>query len=387
MSELHPNNETYVNQQELLERLLQPQPTVIAIEGGPCGGKSTLLAEIERQAEGVNRQVVIIPEVATPHIEELKRAGFTVPELAQNNRPGFLEFQQNILAGIIAEIEAKKDEYKDTDAIIVMDRCDIGAYVTPEENKLILRNLERVISPLHEHVDKIYYLPSVAREDPEKYDRLKHTNTGRYEEAGAAIATCEANLWAVSAHPELHISWGGEFAEKMRRVAQSILQPELEWEIKQSVSHPDAINILEVSEILCMHGIYQSYHELQGQEFRLRKQQSLGARSFFLTIKRGEGVRRTEVQRRITADEYEMLRQVPRLGNELYKTRYTLLDTPDGDGRRRLWNADTYEQPYIPRWHFETDVETEAEADELDLLYKGIRKRVTTSARDLIYID
>jgi len=387
MSELHLHNEPYVRQQELLEKLLQPQPTVIAIEGGPCGGKSTVLAEIERQAEGIDRPVVIIPEVATFSIEELKRTGHTVPELAQNNRPAFLEFQQNILAGIITEIEAKKDEYRYANAIIVIDRCDIGAYVTPEEYRIILDNLEKETSPLHEYVDRVYYLPSVAREDPKKYEALKHTNTERYEEADTAIATCEANLWAVAAHPELHISWGGEFTEKMRRVVQGILQPELEGEIKQAVSHPDAVDILGASEVLCMHGIYQSYHKLQGQEFRLRKQQSLGARSFFLTIKQGEGVLRTEIQRRITADEYKVLQQAPRLGNELYKTRYTLLDTADSDGRRRLWNADTYEQPPIPQWHFETDVETEAEADELDLLYEGIRKRITTSARDLIYME
>lgn len=374
-------------QRELLEKLLQPQPTVIAIEGGPCGGKSTLLAEVERQAEESKRPVVIVHEVATPHIGELRKKGISVPELAQNNRPEYVQFQQGILEGIVAEIESKKAEYQGTNTIIIMDRCDIGAYVTPDEHKRILKNMGKEVAPLHEYVDQVYYLPSVACEDSAKYAALKNTNTKRYEDAEAAIATCQANLWSVAAHPELHVAWGGDFGEKMRRIARSILQPELEGEIKQAVSHPDAVGILSESEVLCMHGIYQSYHKLDGQEFRLRQQTSLGARHFFLTIKHGTGALRTEIQRSITAEEYGLLRQSPQLGNELYKTRYTFLDSADREGRRRMWTADTYEWPAIPQWHFETDVETEVEADELSLLYEGTRRRITTSAKDLIYME
>lgn len=389
MSELYPTNEYKPSQRELLETLLQPQPAVVAIEGGPCGGKSTLLAEIERQAEAIDRPVVIIPEVATPKISEWEeKTGKKIPELAANDRPEYLQFQQAILEGIVTEIEDKKAAYKGTDAIIIIDRCDIGAYVTLNEHSAILQTIGKKVPPLHEYVDRIYYLPSVAREDPDKYDKLEHTNTRRYEKAEVAIATCEANIWAVAAHPELHVAWGGNFAEKMRRVTQGVLQPELEGEIKQSMPHPDAVDLIRKSEILCMHGITQSYHVVDGCEFRLRKQTSLAAHHYFLTLKQGTGAIRTEIQRRITAEEYNLLREAPQVGNELYKTRYTFLDAvADSTGRRRLWTADTYEKPNIPRWHLETDVETEAEAEELDILYAGVRERITTGARELIFIE
>lgn len=389
MSELHPHHESYAKQQEILERVLQPQPTLIAIEGGPCGGKSTLLAEIERQAATIDRPIVIIPEVATPKIKEWEyKTGKKIPSLARYERAEYLRFQQDILEGIIAQIAEKQIEYAGTDAIIIIDRCDIGAYVTATEHEAILQNIGKGTSPLHERVDRVYYLPSVAREDREKYALLKHTNAGRYEDAEAATATCEANLQAVAGHPELHVAWGGDFAEKMKRVTHSILQPELEGEIKQSIVHPDAVDLLGESEVLCMHGITQSYHELGGQEFRLRKQTNLAAHHYFLTIKQGAGPLRTEIQRRLTSEEYGLLREAPRIGNELYKTRYTFLDAvADDQGRRRLWTADTYEKPYITRWHLETDIETPTEADELDVLYAGIRQRITTTARDLIFIE
>lgn len=389
MSELYPSSEYKLTQRELLEKLLQPQPTVVALEGGPCSGKSTLLAEIERQSETIDRPVVIIKEVATPKISEWEeKTGKKIPELAANDRPEYLRFQQGVLEGIVTEIETKKAECEGTNAVIIIDRCDIGAYVNPYEHGVLLRNIGKEASPLYEYADRVYYLPSVAREDPGKYAVLKSTNGQRYEEADAAIATCEANLYAVSAHPELHVSWGGDFTEKIQRIAQNILQPELEGEIKQVVLPAEAAEIVENSDVLYVHEIAQSYHVLDGQEFRLRAHLNTPTRHRYVTIKQGEGAVRTEIQRRITESEYDFLYKVPRLGNELRKGRYVLLDSVvESNGQRRLWNADTYERPNIPQWHFETDIETELEADELSLLYKGVRRRTAISARDLIYME
>lgn len=390
MSELRPSLE-YQQQEMLLERLLQPQPTVVAIEGGPCGGKSTLLAEIEAQAAEMERSVIVIPEAIDPYHKALREAGTSIPELAQYNRPAFLHIQAMVLGDTITRIEQKRQELAGTDAIIVADRADIGAYITPEEHGAILKGLGKQIPPIYEYVDHVYYLPSVAQESPEKYKALKNTNPGRFENTEEAQATCRRNLRSVAAHPELHIAWGGDFTAKMNRVAKSILTPDEEKEIKQGVSTAGAVKALEeaskTGDILAVHDIVQSYHVLRGQEFRLRTQKSNGIAHHFLTVKSGDGIVRREVQRRITTTDYELLRQVPRIGNELHKTRAIFLDPwVNNGGQRRLWSADKYHRPDLTVWHFETDVESEQEAQELDLLYAGIRDRIKGGAKDLVFI-
>jgi putative protein kinase ArgK-like GTPase of G3E family len=37
-------------QHELLHKLMQPRPIVIGIEGGPCGGKTTLAEKLKHTA-------------------------------------------------------------------------------------------------------------------------------------------------------------------------------------------------------------------------------------------------------------------------------------------------------------------------------------------------
>lgn len=373
-------------QRALLEQLLQPQPTVVAIEGGPCGGKSTLLQAIQQQAAATGRSVVAIPEVVDVYHKELRKAGTSIPELAQHDRSTFLRVQTSILKDIITAITEKQATHEGTNTVIVIDRADIGAYITKDEYKAILSTLGEDVPPIYKYVDSVQYLPSVAQESPEKYESLKSTNTGRYEDGAQARATCQANLRSVAAHPELHVAWGGEFTEKMRRVARSILQPELEGEIKQAVPSVYAADIITKADVLYQHEITQSYHVLDGQEFRLRVHLNTPLPQFYFTAKHGDGVVRTEIQRRITAEEYALLRQLPQIGNELRKTRVMFLDAAvESDGRRRLWCVDKYSQPNLSEWHFETDVETATEAEELSMLYEGVRKHVSLSARVFVH--
>jgi thymidylate kinase len=377
---------------DLLEQLQAPQSVVIGLEGGPCSGKTTLCNLLAEQAGELGRPFAALPEAATVHIEQLMARGETVPGLAQYNRPAYLQFQQDIVRTVAGNIQRAKAAFAGTDAVILVDRPDIGAYITRDEYRQVLDEVGLDQPPLHGLIDKLIYLPSVASEEPARYALLRGNNEARYETtAESAAAVCAANLQAVRMHPELHMEWGGDFQQKIRRLAAFILQPELEKEMKQAVPDQVAREFVAAAErdgrLLNVLDITQQYHQLNGQEFRLRTTTDPdGLLHRYFTVKSGEGITRRELQRSLTAEQHELLAHTPQLGNTLYKRRHVVLDEADAAGRRRLWFADEYTQPSLPDWHFETDIEDEAEVSELTVLYGATRRLVNSSAKALIFI-
>lgn len=334
------------------------------------------------------RPLAIFEEAATQHINLLP-PGVTVPGMALYDRPAYLEFQKSIIRTIASNIDTVHTRFRDQNAIGIIDRPDIGAYVTPAEYEQVLRELGHGHPPLYGRIDKLIYLPSVASENPSLYTRLQATNGARYEtSAGDAAAVCSSNLRAIKHHPELDIAWGGNFEQKIRRLAAAILQPELEGEIKLGVPDADAKIYLDLARrkgnLLNTMRIRQGYHKLGDQEFRLRA--SYGEYDermhHYFTVKTGEGALRHELQRRITPTEYKLLSQTDAQGS-LLKRRHVVLGEADDSGQRRLWYADQYRSPVLPEWHFETTVHDETEADELAVLY-GAWRRIHESARSLI---
>lgn len=375
---------------ELLSRLVQPAPTVIALEGGPCSGKTTLMGELAARAVGLGRPVELIPEAATEYINRYHDQGLEIADMALNDRPAFLEFQSTVLGAIVRSIEQAKLAHSGTDAVIVADRAEVASYVTPAEYSQVLHGLGLTEPPIHKLADKLVFLPSVACERPELYAQLAGTNAARYEtSAEEAARVSDANLLAVRSHPELEIGWGGDFGRKIGRLVLALTEPEREGEVKQAA--PDSVARLFVGaaerrgDLLNIMDITQSYHRLNSHEFRLRFTATGGVKHYHFTIKTGYGAVRHELQRSLTETEFELLKHSEQIGKTLVKQRHVVLDGPEMDGRRRLWFADHYSSPELGDWHFETDVDNEIEADELTALHAGIRRRITASARELVF--
>lgn len=360
MREHEPIHE-YAEAKEKLTELMKPRPTVIGLEGGPCGGKTTLAERLKNLDS--DRPIVVLPEAASQHIAKLQEQGISVGELAENDRDGYLAFQADILRTINENIDKATEAYSGTDAIIIADRCDIGAYLAPEEYRQILDNLGMDMPPMLSKIDQIHYLPSVARQAPKKYDELMATNSARYETLEQAQATCQANLAAVARHPELHVAWGNElekFDEKMDSLIQNIINPENETEY--AFEWNNAADVIKrarnLGNFLSSQQIEQSYHQLDGQEFRLRKTVTEhGEELYSFTVKQGDGHERHELQRRLTEEEYDLLAKTPRESRMLRKTRYEFL-------KRNLLahaplvkhSADFYHDPDLLRWQVEVEV-------------------------------
>lgn len=392
MNEHSPRHD-YQPQTELLEHLLQPQPTVIGIEGGPCSGKTTLLNEVARQAVQMDRTVAVLPEAASEHIARLHAEGRNVGELAANNRPAYLAFQKDIMRTIVDNIREAQQQHAGTDAVIVADRADIGAYVTAAEHREIYGSIGLAKPPIHTLVDQLIFMPSVAcEEQPDLYGRLRLNNDARLEATSdEAARVSNANLRAVRAHPELHVDWGGNFEAKIRRLAALVLQPEIEGEIKFEADRCEADELLirrNAASWLSQKDITQSYHRVDGQAFRLRESYEVHKEDygdFFFTVKTGEGAFRREIQRRLTQSEYILLKATPREGNELHKRRFSVLDGPDETGHQRQWFGDEYSAPLIAERYLETAVHDQAEYDKVAKQYRWLGMCTTKSAKSLIF--
>lgn len=376
-------------QRDLVEGLLAPQPTVIGLEGGPCSGKTTLSAAIAAGAAEIGRPVVIVPEAASEHLARLSASGRTLGELAVHDRPAYVAFERDVLGTIIARLEQTRQAHVGTDAIVVADRVDIGAYVSHAEHRQLFTHFGLWRPPMYDLVDKVIFLPSVASERPDLYGDLRGTNKDRVEvSADVAAGVCAANLQAVRRHPELQVAWGGDFGNKIRRLAEAVLHPEVEGEVKLGVSPAEAKAFLDKAAqtggLLNDMTIYQSYHQLGGQEFRLRESTSVEGTDRFFTVKTGQGALRRELQRTLNQEQLTLLGRAQRLGRTLVKQRFVVLDDSQPDGRRRLWYADNYRSPGIDEWHFETEVEDEAEAKQIAAQYPT-RRRITESAKELIF--
>lgn len=378
-----------LTQTQLIERLLEPQPTVIALEGGPCSGKSTLAREVEHQSAGFDRPIVVLPEAATEHITALDAQGISPAHLLEHDRPGWVAFERDVLGTIFARIRRALETYSGMDAIILADRADIQTYVTSEEHRQVLADIGETARPLDTLVDSVVFLPSVASESPEKYMELQATNGARYESSPeSAAAVCAANLRAVGTHPEIEVAWGGDFETKIRRLAHAILHPEQENEIKQGVSGEQATvyveNARKAGNLLNIITMRQTYHQLGDTNFRLRASRTADGQTYYhFSVKAGEGEFRTELRRSLDYDAYLTLKAVPQRGKTLLKTRHVVLDPADSTGKRRLWYADRYDAPATSEWHFETGVETPEEVDELNVLYAGLRRQIQGTAQML----
>lgn len=374
---------------EKIENHIQQQAVVIGFEGGPCGGKTSLLENVRKTAEQLGKTVLIIPETASIFIESLSSSGKNIADLATRDRPAYLEFQEKIVRTIFDKIETAKTQLSGSNAVIVIDRPDIGAYVTKEEYRRILQSIGRDKSPIHSHIDKLIYLPSVATTNPALYDELRHNNRSRYEtSAEEAKSVCARNLEAVRTHPELEIAWGGDFGQTIKRLTDFVLNPHTESEIKQHVGSVDAEAYLdeanERKNLLHTMHIRQSYHQYQDRDFRLRRTACEdGVIHHHLTIKTGGGITRTEHQINIPEETYYELSEHKLIGRAIQKFRHIILDLPDRTNARRMWYADKYHEPFVPDWYFETSVFDETEASKLDMSYPH-RHRVVEDTKTLV---
>lgn len=302
--------------------------TKIVITGGPCAGKTTGMSWIQNVFTERGYTVLFIPETAT----ELISGGVTPWTCSSNG-----EYQKCQLK--LQQEKEKVFEYAagtmDAEKILIV--CDRGAldnkaYMTEADFAAALSYIGANEVELRDGYDAVFHLVSAAKGAEEFYTTAN--NTARTETAEEARTLDDKLISAWTGHLHLRIIDNSQgFDEKMKRLISEIAnflgEPEpYEIERKFLIEYPD-IRKLEALPNCEKVEIIQTYLIApDGEEVRIRQRGSKGNYIYFETKKKAiSGIKRVEVERRLSKDEYlKRLMDADPTKRPIRKDRYCLVD-------------------------------------------------------------
>lgn len=192
----------------------------IVIDGGPCGGKSTALAQVVETLTERGWLVIVLHEIAT----EMKMAGFWFgdemmePEVFQRHLMSYMKMKEDTW-----EQMARHMRHKDPNKIVII--CDRGlmcskAYL--ENDSLFHEILDDIgLNEVHTR-DKRYKAIIHMVTAPEEFYTLEN-NVARHESYADAIRRDKLIRAAWTGAPHLRvINNNGDFSKKVKQVVAEI---------------------------------------------------------------------------------------------------------------------------------------------------------------------
>ncbi|MCD8082534.1 MAG: AAA family ATPase [Clostridiales bacterium] len=324
--------------------------TKIVITGGPCAGKTTAMSWLQNEFTEKGYAVLFVPETATELI-----GGGVAPWTCGSNA----DYQK---CQIQLQMEKERIFYEAArtmareKVLIVCDRgvMDNKAYMTDLEFTGILNSLGRNEVELRDNYDAVFHLVTAAKGAESFYTTAN--NAARTETPEQAAAMDDKLIAAWTGHPHLRvIDNATDFEDKMKRLLAEISsflgEPEpLEIERKYLIEYPD-IAWLENQPTCRRIEIIQTYLKSEdGSEVRVRQRGMDGNYVYYRTTKRRiSGLKRVEVERRLSRDEYlTALMDADTSRHQIRKTRYCL-----------TWQSQYFEIDVYPFWQDRAIVELE----------------------------
>lgn len=183
----------------------------IAITGGPCSGKDTVLNKsVMEWIKDWDLVPHVLPEIASLIIG----TGFSPLELMRVNRSHYIEMQRVMLKTQIAlsrEVEDLAIMIKDKHTLVLFENrgiMDSKSYLKPDEFKDMIAK-ELAMSEIEcrdNHYDAVFHLRTIADTKPDLYMQLFRNNPARYEDTPEkAILADNQTLHAWLGHPHLRI--------------------------------------------------------------------------------------------------------------------------------------------------------------------------------------
>ena len=336
----------------------RPQITKIVITGGPCAGKSTAMSWIQNAFTQLGYRVLFVPETATELI-----SGGVAPWTCGTNE----EYQkcQVRLQAVKEELFEQAARTMDADRILIV--CDRGmmdnkVYMTEEEFARVLESIDLNEVQARDSYDAIFHLVTAAKGAVEFYTTAN--NVARYETVEEAVVVDDHLIDAWTGHPHLRIidnSTG--FDLEMRRLISEISsflgEPEsYEIERKFLINRPD-LQWLENHPSCRKAEILQTYLKTDDEEeVRVRRRGIDGHYIYYRTAKETVSpMKRIEVERRLTLDEYTaLLKKADPERKPVKKDRYCL----NYDGQ--YFEIDVY-----PFWDDQAIMEIELSSEEEEI--------------------
>ena len=299
--------------------------TKIVLTGGPCAGKSTGLSRIEQELTDRGYKVFVVSETAT----EVITGGIKPSEMS------LLDFQtcifdiQRVKEDIFINAAKKYNEKMGVNCVILFDRglIDAKSFMTQDEfDELLLLELENEIS-VRDSYDGVFHLKTAA-DGAEEFYTLAN-NTARSETPEQARKIDKACIAAWTGHPHLRVidnstNFKGKMDKLMNEIYALLGEPiPTEIERKYLIKMP---NIKELGQKYPMTkvNIIQTYLNSSSEvERRVRQRGLNGVYSYYYTEKRGTGLSRVEVEKKISKEEYlDYLMDADTTLHQIRKDRY-----------------------------------------------------------------
>ncbi len=300
--------------------------TKIVITGGPCAGKTTALSWIQNAFSERGYDVLFVPETAT----ELISGGVAPWTCRTNSDYQHCHMRFQLEKEKVFEMAArvmKKDK-----VLIVCDRgaLDNKVYMDEETFQSVLKSVNASEVELRDQYDAVFHLVTAAKGAVEFY--TTDNNKARTEGVKEAAEMDDKFIAAWTGHPHLRvIDNSTDFTVKMKRliaeIASFLGEPEpFEIERKFLIKYPDIEQLAALPNCEKI-DIIQTYLKVDEQEeVRVRQRGSRGHYIYYQTRKQKvNDVKRIEVERRISKDEYlNLLMNADTSLGRIRKSRYCL---------------------------------------------------------------
>ena len=311
---------------EIREGARNVEITKIVITGGPCAGKTTAMSWIQSNFTKMGYTVLFVPETATELI-----TGGVAPWTCGSNA----EYQkcqmklqlekEKVFAQGAASMPVEK-------ILIVCDRgaLDNKAYMSELEFACVMESLGCNEVELRDNYDAVFHLVTAAKGAEKFYTTAN--NAARTETVEQAAALDDKLIAAWTGHPHLRIIDNAtDFEEKLKRLIAEISsflgEPEpYEIERKFLIEYPDVAALEKLPNCQRVEIIQTYLTAPQGEESRVRQRGIDGNYIYFQTTKKKvTDLKRVEVERRLSKDEYLRLLMDADPGcRPIRKTRYCL---------------------------------------------------------------
>ena len=336
------------------------QITKIVITGGPCAGKTTGMARIQKEFVKRGYTVLFVPETAT----ELITGGVAPWTLVSNE-----EYQKCQVS-----LQKRKEEIFERAAtkmnagkvLIVCDRgvMDNKAYMNDVEFENVMGELGLHEVEERDRYDAVFHLTTAAKGALEAY--TLSNNGARIETPEQAIAIDDLLISAWTGHPHLRVidnstSFEGKLNRLIQEIASFLGEPvPLEVERKYLIRFPDLKKLEEKPNCKKVEIIQTYLHSIGDTEVRVRQRGRNGRYIYYRTEKkRVSDTARTDVERRISQDEYlGYLMEADPARRPIRKTRYCLTE-----------NNCYYEIDVYPEWTKQAILELELLSEDQEVTF------------------
>ena len=346
--------------------------TKIVVTGGPCAGKTTALSHVQGYFTKKGYGVLIVPETAT----ELILGGVSPWGQETNLDYQLCQIDLQIEKERIFSKAARKVFNKDK-ILIVCDRgtMDSKAYMTETEFSSAMSALNLNYTELRDRYDAVFHLVTAAKGATEFY--TTENNEARKETVEEAAVLDDKIISAWVGHPHLRvIDNSTDFKSKINRLISEISaflgEPEpCEIERKYLIEYPNVKKLESNSECRKVDIIQTYLKSTKEEEIRIRQRGENNNYIYFKTTKKIiDGLKRVEIEQRISRDEYlSLLMDADTTKRQIRKTRYCLMY------KNQYFEIDIY-----PFWNDRAIMEIELSSENQKILmpsYVKIIKEVT----------